>query len=102
VSSTVVHRLVVDGSNNRVYLAEQQGDQFTEIRDELANTALPEGFRLELTDSAGKRLDSVDFYPTGRTQAARVRITTPDGDVAQIECATPTEGYRALAPGEVR
>lgn len=103
VSSTVVHRLMVDSANGRCFLATQQGpaQQFAEVRDELAGFALPGGFRIELSDTAGVRRDAVDFFPTGRTQAARVRITSPDGDTADIRCVTPTEGFRALAPGEI-
>jgi type II secretion system protein H len=101
VSSTTVHRLMVDAGSGRCFLAVQNGQQgFEEIRDELSGFSLPEGYRIDMTEPSGARRDSVDFFPTGRTQEARVRITSPEGETADIQCATPTEGFRALAPGE--
>jgi type II secretion system protein H len=100
VSSTRVHRLTIAAGSGRCFLVVQNGQGFDEIRDELSGFSLPEGYQISMSDSTGARRDSVDFFPTGRTQEARVRITSPEGETADIMCATPTEGFRALAAGE--
>jgi type II secretory pathway pseudopilin PulG len=43
----------------------------------------------------------VEFQPSGRTDPAQIRLTDQQGDTIDIACASATETFRILAPGEV-
>ena len=45
---------------------------------------------------------TIEFYSTGRMQPATLRLTSPDGDITEIECPSPTEGYRLATQGGTR
>jgi prepilin-type N-terminal cleavage/methylation domain-containing protein len=42
----------------------------------------------------------VEFYPSGRTEAAIVRLTDADGDVTDIGCTSPTEAFHVIGEEE--
>jgi prepilin-type N-terminal cleavage/methylation domain-containing protein len=43
----------------------------------------------------------VEFQPSGRTDPAQIRLTNSVGDTIDIACASATETFRILVPGEV-
>ena len=98
ISTAQVHRLIVD-SSGRCYVARQDGEQFVELgegRD--AVFAAPDGIKLQMTDLQGGPREFVEFYPNGRMQTARIRVSTEDdGSQKIIEAATSTEGFRVPA-----
>jgi prepilin-type N-terminal cleavage/methylation domain-containing protein len=103
ISTAQVHRLTVDGSG-RCYVSKQEGEQFValgESRD--AVLEMPDGVKVQMTDLQGGARDFVEFYPSGRMQTARIRVTMEDGGYETvIECATSTEGFRVPAVGGTR
>ena len=103
VSTAQVHRLTVDGAG-RCYVSKQDGEQFValgEARD--AVVEMPDGVKVQMTDLQGGPRDFVEFYPSGRMQTARIRVTMDDGAYETvIECATSTEGFRVPAAGGTR
>ena len=90
------HRLVM-GNDGRCFVAAQDGEQFTELRSPYEGSfQVPEGVTLRLTDMQDAPREFVDFFPNGRTQAARLTVSLDDGSQMFVECATPTEGYRVV------
>ena len=73
ISTAQVHRLTVDGFG-RCYVSKQEGEQFValgESRD--AVLEMPDGVKVQMTDLQAR--DFVEFYPSGRMQTARIRVT---------------------------
>ena len=96
ISEAQIHRLNVGPAQYQVLI--QDGQNFSRISSEFGRTfTVPDNLRLELTDPQGQRLDHLDFLPIGRTQPARVRISTADGESVQLECSAPAEGFVVLA-----
>lgn len=44
--------------------------------------------------------DSIDFYPTGRTQPADITLTDSFGNSIKIVCDAPAENFRIMAEGQ--
>jgi type II secretion system protein H len=106
MTTATPHRVVIDAGNDRCVLAVQSGQQFARAKGDGASDtefAIPAGVTCEITQApggAGAR-DFIDFFPTGRSQAAVVRFTAADdGEFVEAACATPTESFRVLKPGE--
>ena len=112
VATGQLHRLTVESGQYQVTV--QRGEEFVPVASDLGHALLPEGFAIELT-SSGQTADngnssgigknnsnsgtSIDFFPTGRTQPAKVSIRSGQGDVLEIECAAPSESFRVLNVG---
>lgn len=70
--------------------------------------SVPEGGKIEVTKAAvnsayaNSNADSIDFYPTGRTQAARITITDAQGYWVDIVCDAPAENFRWDSEGSPR
>lgn len=66
---------------------------------------LPEGSKLEVAKAqvlneyqqADQRV--IDFYPSGRTQAATISVTDADGFQVVLQCTTPAGSFKWLAEG---
>lgn len=99
-----MHRLSVDAGKNRLVVASQDGEQFVEMSEGEGGTyTLPDGVKVTLTDLQGAPREFVEFYPNGRMQTARFRISMDDdGYETIVECATPTEGFRVVPAGGTR
>jgi prepilin-type N-terminal cleavage/methylation domain-containing protein len=101
VTDAAVYRIQLDTATVNFKLLVQQGTEFVDVQKSLGRNAAPlknatiELVRMgtELTDSAA---DSIDFYPTGRTQPMRIIITDDAGHKIGIECATPAEDFRVV------
>jgi len=96
ISEAQIHRMNVGPSRYQVTI--QDGQNFVQIGSEFGRVfQIPENLHLQLTDQQNQPIDHVDFFPTGRTQPARVRISAADGDNVQLECSAPAEGFVVLA-----
>jgi type II secretion system protein H len=102
ITEAKVYRLNID-TNNRVYfLSMQEGGLFQDLGTEF-------GRRFEVTDDIRIDTDApraegwqvVRFYPTGRTEAATIRLTDASNKTVQIGCLSPTEMYHILTPEEL-
>jgi len=102
VSDAAVHRLNVDASAGKYWVTVQDGDQFVPLGSSFGQVyELPEGNRVELTDLAGQPINSIDFFPTGRSAVARARvICTADQRVIVLECPSPSESFRIVTNPE--
>lgn len=98
VAESQVYRLNVDSSSGRYWLTVQNGMEFVSTGTSLGQMyALPTGLNIAMNEPlSGQPLSVVDFFPTGRTQPAHVRISSDDGFAVNIVCPTPAEGF-ALA-----
>src|SRR3954468_1875442 len=80
-----IYRLNLDAQAGHYWLTASDGTQFVNLGNEFGRTfALPEGFKIAMTDGT-KQLEYVDFFPTGRTQAAHVTLTADDGYTFDLE-----------------
>lgn len=94
VADANTYRLNVDTQTGRYWLTMQDGQQFINLGAEMGREfQVPDGSRLELMSADGPPTTTVDFYPTGRTQLARLRLTSNTGEVTEIACTAPAEGF---------
>jgi type II secretion system protein H len=99
VATGQVHRLNIDPANGQYQLVVQQGEEFVPVAGGFgAPSMLPEGYRIELAQALPAGDSSISFTPTGRTQPARIRITSEQGESVEIECTTPAELFRVVGP----
>jgi prepilin-type N-terminal cleavage/methylation domain-containing protein len=97
VSTCRIHRLNLDPAGS-YYLTVQQGQEFIHIQSNFGLPfELPGGFRIQMVTTLQSGESYIDFYPTGRTQPARVRIFSDQGESMDIECATPAETFQVLS-----
>ena len=102
ISTSRVHRLVVEPATARYRVLVQDADTFVSPSNDFGQVfVMPEGYRLAMVKIDGSVGDYVDFYPNGRTDPARVTITAEDGETSIVECPTPAETFRIVPPGEV-
>lgn len=102
-TTATTHRI----SHEEVYgwgLMAMEGDAFVavDLLDAHPTQPLPEGYRIEITDLNGAPLDAIEFYPTGRSTPARIRITNSDGRYIEIEAVTPTDAFHMIQQGGTR
>jgi len=76
----------------------QEGAEFLPTGSDFGQVfSVPDGFGIAMTDAQSQPgAGVVDFFPTGRTQPATVRITSDDGYMVDIVCPTPAEGFTLL------
>ena len=80
-------------------LVVQQGEEFVPVAGGFGAPAmLPEGYRIELVQALPTGDSCISFTPTGRTQPARIRVISDQGESVEIECATPAELFRVVGP----
>jgi type II secretion system protein H len=89
-----VYRLTVDPQSGTYQLTAADGQNFVNLGNEFGRVfALPDGFKIALTDDRSKDMEFIEFYPTGRTQPARVLFTADDGYTYGVYCPSPAEGF---------
>jgi type II secretion system protein H len=94
VTQAQLHRLNVDPATGTYWLTSQQGQTWIPAQSTWGQQfTIPAGFAIEMTDPQGRRLDSIDFYPNGRTQPARIQIGSANFGVVGIECTLAGEGF---------
>lgn len=103
-TTAATHRILVEGGGMNWTMEIQEGEAFQRVEgpDAHPDQPLPEGYRVEITDLSGAPLEAIEFYPTGRTTPARVRITNPDGKYLDLEAVTPTDAFHITTPGGER
>jgi type II secretion system protein H len=106
MTTATPHRVVIDTANRRCVLAMQVGLQFTQVPgdgDVDREFDFPDNVTMQIVAAPGGAAarDFVDFLPTGRSQPAVVRVLAmDDNEYVDAACATPTESFRVLKPGE--
>ena len=107
ISGARVYRLQIEpasaqnGAGPQYRVMVQDGDQFHPPGNDFGQVfVMPVGYRLSMTRADGAPGGYIDFYPTGRTDPARIQILADDGEATMIECPTPAETFRVVATGE--
>ena len=100
VATARVHRLTV---NNGGYyeVTVQQGEQFVPISSTLGQPQyLPQEIGIQVIKQTKGEPDSITFYPNGRTEVARVRITSSMAGFVEMECLSPAEQFQITNSGD--
>jgi Tfp pilus assembly protein FimT len=105
ISTAQWHRLCIDPSGG-YYLAVRQGEAFLPITAGAGKPVqLPADVRLDLvkaptpaTLTEEESPQCIDFFPTGRTQPARVRLYDAVG-AYEIACFSPAETFQLVQAG---
>lgn len=98
-----IYRLTIDPAAGTYQLTKLEDQKYVTMGTDLGDAQrVPDGYRIELTPPAGtstavSSTSSIDFYPTGRTVPATVRITAPSGDVKVVNCPAAAEDFTIVA-----
>lgn len=111
IATGQTHRISINSEGTGYELLIQSGEEFTAPEGGIGpEFELLEGLQIRLVQRSpeadariaqgGSSDATIDFFPTGRVEVAQVRISGPENDGFDILCATPSEGFRVLQPGE--
>ncbi|MFB3894064.1 MAG: GspH/FimT family pseudopilin [Phycisphaerae bacterium] len=119
-------RLNVDAKSGQYWLTIQQAGQFVSPAGDMGQRyQVPDGAAVSLridsayytptpTPGVGPALTAapargaapepayIQFYPSGRCDAATISVTDMQGQVFQITCPSATDSFRVIAPSEAR
>jgi type II secretion system protein H len=100
ITSATVYRLNINSQAGQYWITQQQAEQFVNLGSSLGRVyTVPPDSRIELTKSADDQAPGyVEFYPTGRTQPAVIRLSDDAGRVVRLQCSSPAENF-VLATG---
>jgi type II secretion system protein H len=126
IADGVSYRLNIDSAGRRYYLTRQgDGPDFVELGEEIGRDHMfPDGINVEW-DNAYALLQQqqqaaqatgqvqpvvqagaapyVEFYPSGRTDPAAIRITDRAGNITEMACLSATETFRLIgADGQIK
>ena len=96
------YRLNLDPSGRRCWLSAQTGGAYVDVSDLLARSYTP-------PESVSITLEStwtqpgaafVPFYPSGRCEAASIRVRGHGGEIYQVASASAAERFRVISPSE--
>jgi type II secretion system protein H len=128
VANSTTYRMTVDPSSGTYQLSMQSGTDFVGLGSSWGRAfTLPDGVHIQVmrqqqpaaqqqqqsqsgygqsgptqgnnAAAATATDNTIDFYPTGRTQQVQVRLSSDRGDVLDIQCPSPAEGFVVLPPG---
>jgi type II secretion system protein H len=95
IADATVYRFNLDTQTNQYWLTRLDGQQFVDLGNSFGQKfSAPDDARLDLTDDQNQSIDHIDFFSNGRTQPARLRLTATNGDITDIQCSTPAEGFQ--------
>ena len=100
VANITTYRITIDSSAGTYQLTMQSAGDFVALGTARGKEIhLPEGVQIQLLEAQQTQQQtnttsgsSIDFYPTGRTQPAKVRLSSDRGETVDIECPSPAEG----------
>jgi general secretion pathway protein H len=101
VATSSIYRLKLDAASRTYYLMVQDGQNFAPLGNEIGRQfTVPDEFGLQILDPAGQSREWIDFYPNGRAQAGKIRVTSADGaEALEVESLSPAEPFRLVQPG---
>jgi Tfp pilus assembly protein FimT len=102
IADCTIYRLVIDPQSGAYGLLVQEGEQFVPTGTDFGQTfSLPDGMRLEFTRADHLMVGNwIDFHPSGRTDAATIRLTNTLNELTIIQCPSPAESFRILTNEE--
>ncbi len=100
VTEGAVYRLNFDAANRSYWVTVERYGYFESPGQEFGRlfTAPDSVERLECSAPGGPDGQYVQFWPTGRTDAASIRLTDGRGEVTEIVCRSPTELFHVVNP----
>jgi len=102
ISTGQVHRVTLDTAGNRCVVAAEattpQGQELKEISAGMDGSfIIPDGVQIQMNDPQRTPKNYVQFFPNGRTQAAKVRFSMTDSNAyIEVECVAPAEGFAKI------
>ncbi len=95
------YRLCFDSTNQLYWVMVSNGSTFQRIGTEFGRDfTVPDGVSLTLDAPQEGGLAYLEFLPSGRSQPARVRVVSKDGQSTYLASLSATEPLRALTPQE--
>lgn len=102
ISEGRIYRLNVDPATRAVWLTAQNAGQFEAPDNDYGKKyMLPNGVTMDTDIPRQQDGQYVTFDPSGRGEAAQVSLTDQLGRKVQVACASATELFRIVPPGEV-
>lgn len=89
-------------SQGHCWLTTQRAGAYVDVPgEETRRLSIPEGVRVTLeTTSTQEAASFIQFYPSGRTQAAKIKITGPKSERFVVACDGPADRFRILTSQE--
>jgi type IV fimbrial biogenesis protein FimT len=101
ISDGRIYRLNIDPASRAYWLTAQNGGQYQAPTNEFGTKyTLPDGVQMTTDITAQTDGQYVAFSPNGRSQEAQITLTDQLGQKIQIACASATELFRIVPPGE--
>lgn len=98
ISDGRVYRLSIDPQDGTYRLTAQSQDEFVELGSGFGRLfTLPEGVRISVDNAGKKEINSIDFYPNGRSQPAMIHLMDFRGRETLIGCRFPTEPFKVIS-----
>ncbi len=99
-----IYRLNLDTEAGTYWLTRQEEGGFKKLGTEFGRVfLLPQGTQASWeAPSEDVYRRHVAFYPTGRTDAATIRLTDRQGNTVQVSCPSPTERFSVVTSVERR
>ena len=103
ISDGTVYRFNIDPQSRSYFLTMREGEQFVRTGTEFGREfTFPLETQIELSRIDGQTPDHIDFFPTGRSELATIRVSASGEQDILIGCATPTELYAVISDGGSR
>ena len=96
------YRLNIDAPSGPFWLTVQEAGSFVDLNSEMGRRfQLPEGAAVRvLSDLPDPAASYLQFYPSGRNDAATIEITGRQGEVFLVTSPSATEPFRVVSPSE--
>jgi general secretion pathway protein H len=113
ITNGAVYRITIDAQHGSYQLTRQDGTNFVAIQNDMGQVQqVPDAVRMQMKRAEQQQQsqasnsmtsgqaspqptpqDSIDFFPSGRTQPAQIVFTASDGDSLVIECPSAAEDF---------
>lgn len=104
LSTGQVHRVTLDTAGNRCVVSAEQGQGLKELDSGMDGSfVIPDGVKIQMNDPQGTPRNYIQFFPNGRTQATKLRISMANSNAyIDVECVAPAEGFMINSSGVPR
>ena len=98
VTEGAVYRLNFDAGSRSYWVTVQRYGVFEDPGQEFGRvfTAPESVVSVECTAAGGQEGQYIEFWPTGRTDPATIRITDNRGLITEVACQSPTELFQIV------
>jgi prepilin-type N-terminal cleavage/methylation domain-containing protein len=99
-----VYRLNIDPQAGAYWLTVQEEGAFVDLGCEFGRRfLLPEGTTVRVESPwGGAPLSYIEFYPSGRTEEATIKLEGRQGEIYQVTCESVTEAFHVVSPQEAQ